>query len=143
MVGLEEVTIPGGDGAPESPSVAMIPDGARRGVVVIHEIFGRQPEIDRVVERFANAGYAAVASDLFRRGKFACMRDVFRCVSLSASCVSTTFAEGDAGVGSHPQDARGAQPPQNRRLRHRRRSRRLAEVVSRVVIPSGITDSGH
>jgi carboxymethylenebutenolidase len=52
--------------------------GATLGVVVIHEIFGRQPEIDRVVVRFAEAGYAAVAPDLFRRGKLACLRDVFR-----------------------------------------------------------------
>jgi carboxymethylenebutenolidase len=46
-------------------------------MVVIHEIFGRQPEIDRVVERFAEAGYAAVAPDLFHRGKLRCLRELF------------------------------------------------------------------
>jgi carboxymethylenebutenolidase len=50
-----EVTIPAGDGAPALPGFAVIPDGATRGAVVIHEIFGRRPEIDRVVERFAGA----------------------------------------------------------------------------------------
>jgi carboxymethylenebutenolidase len=44
---------------------ASLPRGATRGVVVIHEIFGRQPDIDRVVDRFAAAGYAAVAPDLY------------------------------------------------------------------------------
>jgi carboxymethylenebutenolidase len=73
-----EVTIPAGDGAPALPGFAVIPDGATRGAVVIHEIFGRRPEIDRVVERFADAGYAAVAPDLFHGGRFACLRDVFR-----------------------------------------------------------------
>jgi carboxymethylenebutenolidase len=73
-----ELTIPASGGAPETPAFASVPAGARRGVVVIHEIFGRQPEIDRVVDRFAAAGYAAVAPDLFRQGKFACLRDVFR-----------------------------------------------------------------
>ena len=77
MTPLEEVNIPAADGAPESPSVAIVPTGATKGVVVIHEIFGRQPEIDRAVERFARAGYAAVAPDLFRRGKLACLRDTF------------------------------------------------------------------
>jgi carboxymethylenebutenolidase len=75
---LTEVTIPAGDGAPDTPAVALLRDGARRGVVVIHEVFGRQPEIDRAVERVAGAGYAVVAPDLFRRGRFACLRDVFR-----------------------------------------------------------------
>jgi len=74
---LFETTIPAGDGALETPAVAILPNGAERGVVVIHEIFGRQPEIDRVVERFAAVGYAAVAPDLMRRGKFACLRDLF------------------------------------------------------------------
>jgi carboxymethylenebutenolidase len=75
---LVEVTIPEGDGAPATPAVAAIPDGARRGLVVIHEVFGRQPEIDRAVERVAAAGYAVVAPDLFRRGQLACLLDVFR-----------------------------------------------------------------
>jgi carboxymethylenebutenolidase len=73
-----ELTVPAAGGAPDTPAFAIVPAGARRGVVVIHEIFGRQPEIDRVVERFAAAGYAAVAPDLFRRGKLACLHDVFR-----------------------------------------------------------------
>jgi carboxymethylenebutenolidase len=72
-----EVTIPAGDGAPETPAFAILPQGARRGAVVIHEIMGRRPEIDRVVERLARAGYAAVAPDLFHRGRFACLRDIF------------------------------------------------------------------
>lgn len=72
-----EITIPAGGGAPATPAYTVIPDGAKRGIVVIHEIYGRRPEIDRVVERFAAAGYAAVAPDLFHRGRFACLRDVF------------------------------------------------------------------
>jgi carboxymethylenebutenolidase len=70
--------IPAGGGAPETPAYAMLPAGARRGVVVIHEIYGRRPEIDRVVARFAAAGYAAVAPDLMARGTFACLRDTFQ-----------------------------------------------------------------
>jgi carboxymethylenebutenolidase len=75
-----EVTIPAGEGAPATPAFAVLPEGAKRGVVVIHEIFGRRPEIDRVVERFGAAGYAAVAPDLFHRGRFACLFDVFRAI---------------------------------------------------------------
>jgi carboxymethylenebutenolidase len=59
-----DVTIPGGGGDPDTPAYAVLPAGARRGAVVIHEALGRQPEIDRVVDRFAEAGYAAVAPDL-------------------------------------------------------------------------------
>jgi len=75
----EEVTIPGDPalGDPALPGYAAVPKGARRGVVVIHEIFGRQPEVDRVVDRFARAGYAAVAPDLFAHGKFACIQATF------------------------------------------------------------------
>jgi carboxymethylenebutenolidase len=73
-----ELTLPAFDGAPETPAYAMLPEGARCGVVIIHEMFGRQPEIDRVVGRFAAAGYAAVAPELFARGKLACLVDVFR-----------------------------------------------------------------
>jgi carboxymethylenebutenolidase len=77
----------GGDviisGDPPTPAYAALPAGAERGVVVIHEIMGRQPEIDRVVERFARAGYAAVAPDLFAGGfRPACIRRVL------ASCAT-------------------------------------------------------
>lgn len=63
-----EVTVPAGDSLPATAAYAAIPEGARRGVVVVHEIFGRQPEIDAVVDRFASLGYAAVAPDLFGDG---------------------------------------------------------------------------
>jgi carboxymethylenebutenolidase len=58
-----EVEIPSSAGAMSAR--AALPDGATRGIVVIHEIFGRQPEIDRVVDRFGGAGYAAVGPDFF------------------------------------------------------------------------------
>lgn len=61
-----ETIVPAGEDWPDTPAFAVLPNGATRGVVVIHEIFGRRPEIDRVVLRFGRAGYAAVAPDLFR-----------------------------------------------------------------------------
>lgn len=62
-----DVSIPiGADTA--LPAYAALPSGATKAAVVLHEVFGRQPEIDRVVERFARAGYAAVAPDLFGVG---------------------------------------------------------------------------
>lgn len=73
MTDAAAVTIPAPHGG---PAYAALTRGASRGVVVLHEIFGRQPEIDRVVERFARAGYAAVAPDLFEdRAKVACIRE--------------------------------------------------------------------
>ncbi|MFV8755575.1 dienelactone hydrolase family protein [Nannocystaceae bacterium ST9] len=72
-----DIVLPAGPGGVETPAFAIVPPDARRGVVVIHEIMGRQPEIDRVVERFAAAGYAAIAPDLFARGRMACLIDVF------------------------------------------------------------------
>jgi carboxymethylenebutenolidase len=61
MTGVE-VSLPG---KPETPAYVVTPSGASRAVVVIHEVYGRQPEIDRVVERFGDAGWAAIAPDLF------------------------------------------------------------------------------
>lgn len=70
-----DVLIPPQPGGTETPAFAATPADARRGVVVIHEIFGRAPEIDRVVERFERMGYAAVAPDLFSDGmKMTCIR---------------------------------------------------------------------
>jgi carboxymethylenebutenolidase len=75
-----DVTIPGDPsrGDPPSPAYASLPDGATKAVVVIHEIFGRAPDVDAVVDRFAARGYAAVAPDLFAHGQLACIRAVMR-----------------------------------------------------------------
>jgi carboxymethylenebutenolidase len=78
-----DVTLPGDatHGDPASPAYANVPKGATRGIVVIHEIFGRAPDIDRVVDRFASRGYAAVAPDLFHEGALACIRKVMSAAS--------------------------------------------------------------
>ncbi len=52
------------------------PDGAGLvpGVVIIHEIFGLTDNIRDIARRFADAGYAALAVDLFSTGpRLACM----------------------------------------------------------------------
>jgi carboxymethylenebutenolidase len=83
-----ELTIPAGDGYPATPAYAVLPPGATRGVVIIYEIMGRQPEIDRVVERFGRAGYAAVEPDLFRaQGRIACLRHTFEAMRTGAGPV--------------------------------------------------------
>ncbi len=43
-------------------------NGPRPGVVVIHEVFGDQPEIRAVCDNFAARGYVAVMPDLFSAG---------------------------------------------------------------------------
>jgi carboxymethylenebutenolidase len=74
-----DVIIPAGATYAATPAFAMLPGGASRGMVVIHEIMGRQPEIDRVVARFAAAGYAAVAPDLFGApSTLVCLLHTFR-----------------------------------------------------------------
>ncbi len=73
----QATVIPAGPNGVATPALAIVPPAAKRGVVIIHEIMGRQPEIDRVVERFATAGYAAIAPDLFARGRLTCLVDVF------------------------------------------------------------------
>lgn len=76
-----EVEIAASDDAPATPAYAALPDGvARYGVVVIHELFGRQPDIDRACDRIAGHGAAAVAPDLSARGKIPCLVDMFRAV---------------------------------------------------------------
>jgi len=92
---ITDVTIPGdpSHSDPASPAVAALPPGAVRGMVVIHEIFGRQPEIDRVVLRFAEAGYATVAPDLFHAGKLRCLRAVMRSMKQAEDTESVRQAQ--------------------------------------------------
>lgn len=66
-----EIELAGGG---RMPSHAFVHPGAKRGVVVVHEIFGMQPEILRAGERIAQQGYAVVVPDLFAGGaRFACL----------------------------------------------------------------------
>ena len=52
------------DGAP-APAFFASPAQPKGAVVVIHEIFGRAPEVERACRRLAEAGYAALMPDLF------------------------------------------------------------------------------
>jgi carboxymethylenebutenolidase len=77
-----ELELPAEGKRPATPIFARLPAAPQRGVVVIHEIFGRQPEIDAVVERFADRGYAAVAPELLRSGPhLVCLVRAFRAIA--------------------------------------------------------------
>jgi carboxymethylenebutenolidase len=43
-------------------------EGPHPGVVVLHESFGLNDDIRRIARRFADAGYAALAPDLYSHG---------------------------------------------------------------------------
>ena len=78
-----EIGLPGGGrlkGAVARPE----PDGLRPGVVVLHEVFGDQPEIRAVCDRFAERGYVAVMPDLFSDGP-------------RAICMARTMKEAGSG----------------------------------------------
>lgn len=63
-----QVTIPIGDGT-SMPAHLAVPSAAARpvGVVVAHELFGVNPDIAGVVQRLADAGFVAVAPELYHR----------------------------------------------------------------------------
>jgi carboxymethylenebutenolidase len=52
-------------------------DGPHPGVLVLHESFGLNDDIRRIARRFADAGYAALAPDLYSHGsRIACLSRV-------------------------------------------------------------------
>ncbi|MCA1844486.1 MAG: dienelactone hydrolase family protein, partial [Actinobacteria bacterium] len=67
----EEVALPG-----SLQGYLSVPDGAGPcpGVVVLHEAFGLTDDIRSITDRFAAAGYAALAPDLYSWGP------TFRCL---------------------------------------------------------------
>ncbi len=68
------VTLP--NGTPNLSAYLALPPGEGKfpGVVVIHEAFGLNDNIKDITRRFAEAGYAALAVDLFAgRNKMICM----------------------------------------------------------------------
>jgi carboxymethylenebutenolidase len=49
------------------------------GVVVIHDVFGLKDDVRAITDRFATAGYLAIAPDLYSRGgAVRCVRSVMR-----------------------------------------------------------------
>src|SRR5580658_7724434 len=52
-------------------------EGTHPGVVVLHESFGLNDDIRRIARRFTDAGYAALAPDLYSHGtRIACVSRV-------------------------------------------------------------------
>src|SRR6266576_3673719 len=61
--------VPTADGASLRGELLLPPgQGAHPGVVVLHESFGLNDDIRRIAGRFAEAGYAALAPDLYSHG---------------------------------------------------------------------------
>lgn len=75
MATTETTTFPGGTG------VVAVPDGAgpHPGVLVLHEAFGLNADIERIAARFADNGYVALAPDVFGPGgRLRCLVSTFR-----------------------------------------------------------------
>jgi carboxymethylenebutenolidase len=89
------INLPATGAAPASEAYAAVPERAARGMVVIHESLGPQPEIDRVVERFAGRGYAAIAPTLFH-------------TPLNPVCVRRAMQTVSTGKGPYVDQLRGA-----------------------------------
>jgi carboxymethylenebutenolidase len=63
----EDVVIEGQDGTKISACVSRPATGRHPGVIVIHEIFGLNPQIRGVAKRYADEGFVALAPHLFSR----------------------------------------------------------------------------
>jgi carboxymethylenebutenolidase len=73
------VSVPRADGKGLMDSFLAMPEGAGPfpGVLVVHEIFGLNDNIRDIARRFADAGYAALAVDLFaNRNRAMCMMQI-------------------------------------------------------------------
>ena len=91
----KDVTLPATGAAAAGVAYASLPARPTRGIVVVHEIFGRSPEIDGVVDRFAAQGYAAVAPVLFKS-------------LLNPVCIRRTMLTMSTGAGPFVDRIRGA-----------------------------------
>jgi len=69
-VSAERLEVPGPDGGSLSVELfGATGEGPHPGVVVLHESFGLNDDIRRIAGRFAEAGYVALAPDLYSHGR--------------------------------------------------------------------------
>ncbi len=129
-------------GQPRDAYLAL-PEGAGPfpGVVVIHEVYGLNDNIRDVARRFAAAGYAALAVDLFAgRNRAVCMAR-FLGQMLSGSTNNSSIDELKAGLDWLGAAARSGCEPHRRyrflhgrHIRHRLGVRRPAPPGDRAVL---------
>ncbi len=80
---LQDVTIPLADGSTR-PGVLSLPEtgaGPHPGVVIIHDIYGFRRDTRRHCHRFAEAGYAAIAPNLYGGGRPGCVVETLRAMA--------------------------------------------------------------
>lgn len=66
-IATERLDVPADDGTSVGLYIARPEGSPRGGIIVLQEIFGVNPHIRDVTERFAREGYLAAAPDLFHR----------------------------------------------------------------------------
>jgi carboxymethylenebutenolidase len=65
----ERVEVQSGDSSLSAELFLPQGEGPHPGVVVLHESFGLNDDMRRIAARFADAGYAAIAPDLYSHGR--------------------------------------------------------------------------
>jgi carboxymethylenebutenolidase len=96
----ERIDLPTADGSSLQAEL-FLPDGGgpHPGVVVLHESFGLNDDIRRIAGRFADAGYAALAPDLYSHGtRIACLSRVM--VDMLSGAVAREVADIHAARGA-------------------------------------------
>ena len=89
----ERLAIPLPDGASLAAELFLpAGEGPHPGVVVLHESFGLNDDIRRLARRFADAGYAALAPDLYSHGtRIVCLTRVL--VDMTSGSVAREIAD--------------------------------------------------
>jgi carboxymethylenebutenolidase len=92
---MTTVEVSGAPGLRGHLAVPPTGSGPWPGVVVVHEAFGLTDDIRQQADRFASAGYLALAPDLFSRGG-------------AVRCLRSTFAALSSGQGRAVDDVEAA-----------------------------------
>ncbi|MEO1268274.1 MAG: dienelactone hydrolase family protein [Myxococcota bacterium] len=106
---LESITIPWGEGQTQ-PGVLAQPEGAAPGdrlpaVVVIHDITGFRDDTHRHCRRFAEAGYVAIAPDLYGGGAVGCIVSTLTSMGRGRGWAYTIIRAARARLAKRPEVA--------------------------------------